>query len=54
LVDFVICDRTFGDLENVPRWSIGLWAKIGLKILLEWNTDSAKDFYEANCYKVIG
>jgi uncharacterized protein len=26
LVDFVVCDRTFGSLEAVPRWSMGRWA----------------------------
>jgi len=32
---------------------MGKWAQIGLKFLLEWDTDSAKDYYFANCYKVI-
>lgn len=53
LVDFVVCDRTFGNLETVPRWSMGKWAQIGLKILLEWSTDSGLDYYYASCYKVI-
>ena len=53
LVDFIVCDRTFGSLETVPRWSMGLWAQVGIRILLEWNTDSATDFYFANCSKVI-
>lgn len=53
LVDFVCCDRTFGSLEVVPRWSLGKWAQIGIKFLLEWRTDSADDYYFASCYKVI-
>jgi len=52
-VDFVCCDRTFGSLDAVPRYSLGLWAQIGLKLLLEWNTDSGQDYLFANCYKVI-
>ena len=53
LCDFVVCDRTFGSLSEVPRAMLGLWATIGLKYLFEWNTDNTKDFYYSNCYKII-
>lgn len=26
LVDFLVCDRTFGSLDAVPKWSMGNWA----------------------------
>ena len=53
LCDFVVCDRTFGSLSEVPRKLLGAWSTIGLKYLFEWNTDNTEDFYNTNCYKVI-
>lgn len=53
LCDFVVCDRTFGSLSEVPRAPLGSWASIGLKYLFEWNTDSTEDYYYSNCYKII-
>lgn len=53
LCDFLICDRTFGSLSEVPKLSLGSWSATGLKFLFEWDTDSVKDYYYANCYKVI-
>jgi hypothetical protein len=53
LVDFVLCDRTFGQLQEVPKYSMGAWAQVGIRVLLEWDTDSSQDFFYTNCYKVI-
>jgi len=53
LCDFLLCDRTFGSLSEVPRAMLGAWATNGLKCLFEWKTDSTEDFYYANCYKII-
>ncbi len=53
LCDFLICDRTFGSLSEVPKLSLGNWSATGLKFLFEWDTDSIKDYYYSNCYKVI-
>lgn len=53
LSDFVVCDRTFGSLSEVPRALLGSWATFGLKYLFEWSTDSTEDFYYSNCYKII-
>lgn len=53
LCDFVVCDRTFGSLNEVPRLPLGAWATVGLKYLFEWDTDNSEDYYYANCYKII-
>lgn len=53
LCDFLLADRTFGDLHSVPLKSMGLWASIGLRLLFEFNSDSSEDFYFSKCYKVI-
>jgi hypothetical protein len=53
LCDFVVCDRTFGSLSEVPRALIGSWATIGLKFLFEWDTDNTQDYYYSNCYKIV-
>jgi len=54
LVDFVFCDRTFYNLSEVPLYSMGKWAKYGIKLITLWNNlDSTSDFIYSNCYKVI-
>jgi len=53
LCDLVICDRTFGSLNEVPRRLLGGWSVFGVKYLFEWNTDSTEDYYNTNCYKII-
>lgn len=41
LIDFLFVDRTFSDLEEVPVYSMGLWAKWLLKVFTLWkSTDS--------------
>ena len=54
LVDFVFADRTFYNLEEVPVYSMGSWAKWGMKLFAMWKEiDSTDDFIYSNCYKVI-
>lgn len=36
LCDFLVCDRTFGDLSEVPRRLLGNFGTIGVKSLFEW------------------
>jgi hypothetical protein len=53
-VDFLFTDRTFFSLEEVPIYSMGLWAKYAIKAFTLWTeTDSSSDFIFSNCYKVI-
>lgn len=54
LIDFLFADRTFSSLEEVPVYSMGNWAKWGLKIFAMWKeTGGTRDYIFANCYKVI-
>lgn len=54
LVDFLFADRTFYSLEEVPVYSMGVWAKWAMKIFALWeDVDSTKDYIFTNCYKVI-
>jgi hypothetical protein len=54
LVDFLFADRTFSSLEEVPVYSMGVWAKWMIKIFARWKeTDGTRDYIFANCYKVI-
>jgi hypothetical protein len=54
LVDFLFSDRTFCSLEEVPIYSMGLWAKWAIKIFTLWKgVDATDDYIFANCYKVI-
>ena len=54
LVDFLFADRTFYSLEDVPIYSMGLWAKWAMKIFTWWSdVDATRDYIFANCYKVI-
>lgn len=54
LVDFLFADRTFYALDEVPVYTIGPWAKWGIKIFTRWaEADGTRDYIFANCYKVI-
>lgn len=54
LVDFVFADRTFSSLESVPIYSMGAWAKWGMKFFTFWKEiDGTRDYIFANCYKVL-
>ena len=54
LVDFLYADRTFSALDEVPRFSMGAWAKYGLKFLTGWwDNDLTRDYVFTSCYKVI-
>jgi hypothetical protein len=54
LVDFLFADRTFYDIQEVPVYSMGSWAKYAIKFLTLWrDLDSSEDFIFTNCYKVI-
>ena len=54
LVDFMLVDRSFSSLYEVPLYSMGKWAKIGMKFLTLWKeTISSKAYVDAQCYKVI-
>ena len=54
LVDFLFVDRSFYDLQEVPVYSMGKWAKYALKFLTIWQGgDSTDDYIYTNCYKVI-
>lgn len=53
LCDFLLADRTFGDLHSVPASSMGWWASIGLRVLFEFDSDSSQDYFYAKCYKVL-
>ena len=46
--------RTFSSLDEVPRYSMGNWAKYGLKFLTGWwDSDLTQDYVFTSCYKVI-
>ena len=54
LVDFLFSDRSFSNLEDVPIYSMGLWAKWAIKIFSCWSkVDACDDYIYANCYKVM-
>ena len=54
LVDFLFADRTFYSLEEVPVYSMGVWAKWAMKFFTRWKeTSGTRDYIFANCYKVI-
>jgi hypothetical protein len=54
LVDFVFADRTFFNLEIVPIYSMGSWARWAIKLFAMWkDMDSTRDYIFANCYKVM-
>jgi len=54
LVDFLFADRTFSQLDEVPRYSMGTWAKYGMKFFTGWwDTDITRDYIFTSCYKVI-
>ena len=54
LVDFLFADRTFSSLDEVPFYSMGNWAKWGMRIFTLWQAlDSTEAYIFANCYKVI-
>ena len=54
LVDFLFADRTFYALDEVPVYSMGVWAKWGIKIFTRWDeAEGTRDFIFSNCYKVI-
>lgn len=54
LVDFIFADRTFSNLDNVPIYSLGAWAKWSMKFFTFWkDVDATRDYIYANCYKVI-
>jgi hypothetical protein len=36
LVDFLFADRTFYSLEEVPIYTMGVWAKWAIKIFTLW------------------
>jgi len=53
-VDFLFTDRTFQSLEEVPVYSMGLWAKYAIKVLTLWSDmDATQDYVFTNCYKVV-
>jgi hypothetical protein len=53
-VDFLFADRTFSALCEVPKYSMGTWAKYGLKFLTGWwDNDLTSDYVFTSCYKVI-
>lgn len=41
LVDFLFVDRSFSSLEEVPVYSMGHWAKWGIKIFTMWKSMDA-------------
>lgn len=54
LVDFLFVDRSFSSLEEVPIYSMGTWAKWGIKIFAMWKgCDATKDYIFSSCYKVM-
>lgn len=45
LVDFLFVDRSFSSLTDVPLYSMGRWAQIGMKVFTLWKeTNAARDF----------
>jgi hypothetical protein len=52
-VDFLMVDRTFSDLQNIPKQVSPLLPHI-LKIITMWDSpDNSRDYLFTNCYKVI-
>jgi len=37
----MFADRTFSSLDNVPKYSMGNWAKFGLSFFTGWNGNNA-------------
>ncbi len=56
LVDLLVADRTFGQLEAVvDHGMFGPHVAKLMKLLTLWNeTESSSDYVLASCYKVIG
>jgi len=53
-LDFLFADRTFADLSDVAKYTVGSFAKKGLKWLTCWIMESTNDYLEAPSYKVLG
>ena len=52
-LNFLFADRTFSSLSSAALHNFGRIAYCGLKIAGAEDTDSAKNYLEAKCYKVI-
>jgi hypothetical protein len=56
LVDFLLVDRSFKSLEDVPVYSMGgSWVKYAMRFFTGWPSTAiaSKDYIYSNCYKVI-
>jgi len=54
-VSFLVCDRTFCNLEAIAQRLVGEWTGNAIRALTfySWSTDVAGDFIEASCPKVV-
>jgi len=52
-VDFLFADRTFSALKNVAKYSYGKFLSQLFQVSTCWKDDSATDFLESDCYKVL-
>jgi hypothetical protein len=52
-VDFLMADRTFSDLQNIPKQVSNILPHV-LKFITMWeNPNNSRDYLFSNCYKVI-
>lgn len=52
-VDFLFADRTFCSLDAVARFGFGAVAYRLFRLLSCWDSDTAKDYMHAQCYKLV-
>ena len=53
-VDFMMIDRSFRDLQSIPRETMHYSLPPLFKFFTMWqNPDCAKDYLYSNCYKIL-
>ena len=52
-VNFLFADRTFASLSNAARYNFGKFAEILFRAVGPKDSNSVKDFFDVNCFKII-
>ena len=52
-LDFLCADRTFENLFRIGDLTAGKFLGVFFRIITQWTTRVASDYYETSCYKII-
>lgn len=52
-LDFLCADRTFSCVSDIALHSMGVGAKILVRLITGFDVWSASSYYKAQCYKVL-